>query len=165
MNNWTKMPMAVLAGCVVLAGCSQGDGTSGPDGGSDKSESVTLVMYQVGSGIEDNEFQEIIAGPVKKKYPHITVKLYRFAQGETLESLVGAQQFPDLVFAGILDVSRLKQLGLIADLNPFIRKFKYDVSQLKTAATDMVAKYGDKGEMYAMPLSLGFPIMYYNSPA
>ncbi|MCC2685065.1 MAG: extracellular solute-binding protein family 1 [Paenibacillaceae bacterium] len=160
---------ATLVMALALAGCgsSSDNSSEGADNGTGKTEKppepVTLIMYQIGSGIEDNEFNEIIANPVKQKYPYITVELQRIPQGETLESMVGAKQFPDLVFAGILDINRLKDLGLITDLNPFIKKYKYDVKKLQPDTTAMVAKYAtDKGEMYAMPFTLGYPIMYYN---
>ncbi|TVY11110.1 ABC transporter substrate-binding protein [Paenibacillus cremeus] len=169
VNRWLSSAMLLATVLYAVTGCSKGEETSSvstvpttEEAPPSSSEPVTLIMYQVGSGIEDNEFKEIIADPVKKKYPNITVELQRLQQGTTLESAVAAQQYPDLIFAGILDVNRLKDLGLVTDLNPYIKKYKYDLSQLQTSTTDMVAKYSDKGEMLAMPFTLGFPIMYYN---
>jgi multiple sugar transport system substrate-binding protein len=159
----TLIMALVLGGCGGSAGNSAGGADKGAGINENPAEPVTLIMYQVGSGIEDSEFNEIIANPVKQKYPNITVELQRIPQGETLESMVGAKQYPDFVFAGILDVNRLKDLGLITDLNPFIKKYNYDVKKLQPDTTAMVAKYAtDKGEMFAMPFTLGYPIMYYN---
>jgi multiple sugar transport system substrate-binding protein len=125
-------------------------------------EPVTLKVLQFGSPLSDDEFKSVMADPVKAKYPNITLELMRLQAGENIDSLITSGRVPDIVFAGILNVVDFQSANMALDLNPMIKKFSFDLSPFQPVTLEMVKKYSDKGELYALPFSLGFPIMIYN---
>jgi multiple sugar transport system substrate-binding protein len=125
-------------------------------------EPVSLKMLQFGSPLTDEEFKTMIQTPVAAKYPNISVELIRFNQGDTLETLITSGRTPDMIYSGILNVMDALRVELPVDIDPLIKKFGYDTSTIQPAAMDMVKRYSNDGKIYAMPLSLIFPVMLYN---
>ncbi|TNJ61581.1 extracellular solute-binding protein [Paenibacillus hemerocallicola] len=155
---------STLIGLLLLTGC----GGSGPNNGqadapAEKASSpVTIRVLQYSTDITDADFQSLLAEPVKKKYPHITLELVRLAKGTTLQDLVATGEVPDLIYTGSRQIENFKNLGIPADLNELIKKNKYDLSALNTDVVNIIRQRGEKGELYAMPIFLNFSALYYN---
>jgi multiple sugar transport system substrate-binding protein len=155
---------SAIAMGLALTGCSGGKSEqTAPSAKAELDQTpVTLTMMTLGSGISDEEFKTMIADPVKAKYPFITVEYRKYQQGENFEGMITAGFIPDLIYSGILDVPVLQNKNMQLDLNPLIKKYDVNLSDFESSTIDMIKRYGDKGQMYSMPFSLGFPIVLYN---
>jgi multiple sugar transport system substrate-binding protein len=155
---------------VFVAGCNSSDGgktdqeKSGSDSASSQpKEPVTLTMLDYRGGLSDDAFfNEIIADPVKKKYPHISMKLDVETDWKKVEDLVAAHQFPDLISSGILGVHLYQELHVALNLDPLIQTHNMNLGNFEPATIDLLRKYGENKEMVGIPYSLNFPAMYYN---
>jgi multiple sugar transport system substrate-binding protein len=171
-KKFTAIVLGLMVVSSILSACGGADTQSGET--ADKKtpgttgnvqvskDPVSLTMLQFGSPLSDEEFKEMISDPVKAKYPNISVEIIRFGPGDTLETLITSGRTPDLIYSGILNVADALRVELPVDINPLIRKFNYNTSAIQPTAMDMVKKYSDEGKVYAMPLSLTFPVMIYN---
>jgi multiple sugar transport system substrate-binding protein len=155
------MLASLLAACNGSVQQKEAEGNTNQPVGVTK-EPVTLKFLQYKSALSDDEFNTLIAEPVKVKYPNITLELERLQPKDTLETRITSGSTPDITYAGILNVLDLQEVKLAVDLNPFIKKFNHDLSSYQPATLDMVKKYSDDGELLALPFSLVFPIMMYN---
>ncbi|CAG7639574.1 ABC transporter substrate-binding protein [Paenibacillus allorhizosphaerae] len=165
LREKSKVLMAsAIAMSLALTGCSGGESEQ-PEPGANAvldQTPVTLTMATLGSGISDEEFKTMIADPVKAKYPFITVEYRKYQQGENFESMITAGFIPDMIYSGILDVPVLQKLDMQLDLNPLIKKYDVNLNDFESSTIEMIKRYGDKGQIYSMPFSLGFPILLYN---
>ncbi|MCC2684318.1 MAG: family 1 extracellular solute-binding protein [Paenibacillaceae bacterium] len=161
--------VALLAGC-VNEGASPAANQAADAGAANapnptaavSNEPVTITMLQYLSKISDNEFEELIAKPVRAKYPNITMKIVNYKPDQTLSDLIAAGDFPDMIFAGTLDVNDFLNYKVLEDLNPMIKASKMDLKQFDPVGLEMVQSYDTSGKMFAMPYSLGFSALFYN---
>jgi multiple sugar transport system substrate-binding protein len=89
MKKQMKWLVAVTALTLTLAGCGSGapasqgqasDTGAKPDPGAasvakEKNDPVTLKLYNTNKRLTDDMFAALIADPLKKKYPYITVQM------------------------------------------------------------------------------------------
>jgi multiple sugar transport system substrate-binding protein len=123
---------------------------------------VTLKVLQYSTDITDGAFQAVMAEPVHKKFPHITLELVRMPKGATFQDLVTSGDVPDLIYTGSRQIENFKNVGIPADLNPLIQKQKFSLADLNPEVVDIIRQRGDKGELFAMPIFLNFSALYYN---
>ncbi|WP_158301809.1 ABC transporter substrate-binding protein [Paenibacillus mesophilus] len=158
-------PMAALMAVLVAAsGCGKAaDAPKGADtaGGKEKQaapEPVTLTLYM------QNAFpiQDLIVEAVRKKYPHITLQPLLRQKGQLPEDLVAAGTFPDLLYNSTPWYAEYINLNVLQDLNELVKKNGFDVTKLDPLAIDAIKMWGDKGELYALPIYRNFAVLYYN---
>lgn len=149
---------------LFLNGCSgQGSGEKGPGEENTpavqtSSEPVTLTFFVAYGGFNDEDFQTYYVDQLAKKYPNITV----VKVGGKLEDLIAAGETPDILMASLPGIPALKELKVIEDLSPYIKKFGFDLSKYNTDAIDAIKTFSDKGEMFAVPFRLNVPALFYN---
>ncbi|TNJ66981.1 extracellular solute-binding protein [Paenibacillus hemerocallicola] len=166
--NTNKKWIPLLLGSIILtsAGCSADGGDKAPSTSAaateTKPEPVTVSVFQQGANITDEEFQAIVAEPVKKKYPHITVELVRADKDKTPQNLVASGALPDLVFTESLGLNTFKDLKAIQDLTSLLKENNFDLNRLEPFAVETIKAFGEKGEFYAIPLSVNFSATFYN---
>ncbi|MEF3304459.1 ABC transporter substrate-binding protein [Paenibacillus sp. GYB003] len=150
---------------LLLSGCA-GAGSGAPnDEGSPRGEPakpVTLTFYQYSAFLTDEEFQELIAKPVKSKYPHITLELVRDGKGTSPSELVTAGSMPDIVYTGSAGAVTLIELNAVHDLNGPIKKNGLDPGKFDATAVKFIQSYSKRGETYALPFAINFSALYYN---
>ncbi|MFC6226366.1 ABC transporter substrate-binding protein [Paenibacillus allorhizosphaerae] len=167
------MTTAFSASLVILSlisGCGGNTPASGVPGKSEtsaptpesKPEPVTIRVLQYSADITDNDFTNLVAGPVHAKYPHITLELVRMPKGLTLQDLVTSGDIPDLIYTGSRQIENFKALAIPADMNELVKKHKMDLGVFDANVMDIIKQRGDKGELYALPWSMNFSALYYN---
>jgi ABC-type glycerol-3-phosphate transport system substrate-binding protein len=156
-----KLWLSLVVLTLVVTGCStQRAVQPNVQEASKPLEPVTLKLYQQGVYFTDQDFATLIAEPVKKKYPHITV-----------EKVTSKVDLPEMVAAGTdFDFfatwnGRLpfyKDLGIYGDITPLAKKQNFDLTKFDNGALDAVRVISEKGELYAMPFSNDLYALYYN---
>lgn len=167
-----RVVAAIGLAALLLAACGGEKGNpggSGADGGSDPASKetpkpVTLYMLQDRATISDEEFANLIAAPVKAKYPHISVEMVRATGGvQGLSEMISAGTFPDLMFSTYPQIQVHKEMGTAENLSPYITKYKMDLNQFDPAAMQTSRIYGGSStNVYAVPFSLNFLALFYN---
>lgn len=171
MKGIRTIGLAALAVLTALAaGCSGGQ-TGGTGEKSDKSNEpaasqlnppkpVNLKFQPVGVGyLYEEDFQMMIAEPLKKKYPHITVEYVVPGKGTMIEDLVAAKTVPDLLIYGIGNYTQYRDLGILTDITPLLTKMKIDLSRFKPWVLDNLKI---DGKLYSLPYAMNTNAIYYN---
>ena len=155
------MVALLLAAC---GGTKTGGGADVPnDADSQPKKPITLYMLQDGATISDEEFANLIAAPVKAKYPHITVEMVRNKNGSNgLSELISSGNFPDFMFITMLQIKAHRDLGTTEDLTPYIQKFGMNPNRFDPAAIQTSRVFGESDNLYAVPFSLNFLALFYN---
>ncbi|CAG7656960.1 ABC transporter substrate-binding protein [Paenibacillus allorhizosphaerae] len=161
MSNKRKLVVSVTSiAFLALAGCGNQQGTSTDKKADDKP--VTLRMYQLVAALSDDEFRDFMVEPLKKKYPHITLELVRSDKDNSIENLIAANHFPDLIFTASNFLFNSVKYSLPMDLNELIKKNNMNVNRFDQTAIEDIKAFSDKGELLALPFSTNFSIMLYN---
>ncbi|TNJ61387.1 extracellular solute-binding protein [Paenibacillus hemerocallicola] len=170
MNGSRKVALAALALQMALAvGCSGGQ-TAGTSEQPDKSnepaskanspDPVKLKLQPVGAGyLYEEDFQMLIAEPLKKKYPHITVEYVVPGKGTMIDDLVAAKTVPDLLLYGIGNYTQYRDLGILTDITPLLKKQKIDLSRFKPWVLENIKV---DGKLYSLPYAMNTNAIYYN---
>lgn len=162
MKLFTAVLLPVLA---VMAGCgtAKEPAASGKTEQVESSEPITLTMMQDGAALSDEEFQALFAEPVKKAYPNITLELVRSGtKGNSPAELVAAGTFPDLVFASSRSYFTFTKLKVPTDLTETVKKNNLDLTKFEPSAIEAIRNYGDRGELYGIPMFVNVNALYYN---
>lgn len=152
---------ALLALCLSACGNS---GTS-PDEGTSKPsvkqpDPVTLKLF-AHNPMSESDFNKLIAEPVKKKYPYITVE--KIGKDSTqFEASIAAKDEMDLILMWNGLINGNKQLGIFEDMTPYAKKAGFDFNRFDPKAMDTMRELSDKGEVYGVPYQLQFYALYYN---
>jgi multiple sugar transport system substrate-binding protein len=168
--------VAVLMAAAMMAGCgSQGAGPSQGESpttakGQDKAvaapafstESITLRMFQRQAGLTDKEFADLIADPVHKKYPNVTIEIVRNGKGQTAPDLVAAGNFPDFIFGDSRYINDYIDLGLATDLQELAKRNNVDLAKFDPVIMETLKHYSAKRETFALPFSMNFAANFYN---
>ncbi|GAA3404159.1 ABC transporter substrate-binding protein [Paenibacillus hodogayensis] len=154
----------------LLTACS--GATTPAAGGNDNSVAqktseppapVKLIMMQDGATITKEEFETLIAAPVKAKYPHITVELVINSKADAgVQDFIASGEFPDLIFSTYPRITNHRDLKTVEDLNPFVANNKIDLKKYDPAALQTAQVYSGDGKLYALPFSLNFTATFYN---
>ncbi|GAA3399767.1 ABC transporter substrate-binding protein [Paenibacillus hodogayensis] len=161
---WTLAALA--AALAATTGCGQGgegkskeqEAANGAKDVQTAPEPVTLTLYM------QNAFpiQDMIVEAVRKKYPHITLQPLLRQKGQLPEDLVAAGTFPDLIYNSTPWYAEYINLNVLQDLTELVKKNGFDVSKLDPLAIEAIKMWGDKGELYALPIYRNFAVLYYN---
>jgi multiple sugar transport system substrate-binding protein len=127
-------------------------------------EPVTLSMFITIGGFPENDFQTIIAKPLKEKYPHITLNLLRPAKGANLPDRIVSGDVPDIILSAITSTnSYLEEMQLIEDLTPWVKKSRMDLKRFDSAIIKAIRDQGgDSKALYSIPFSQNSFALWYN---
>lgn len=158
-GEWGPILLAVLiAGMSVTAGC----GDKGKDTGEDtdtSTEPAALTIFFQAANPSVDEFNSIFVNPLKEKHPNI--KLERVIGDGKLENLVAAGQTPDLIYAHVGNLYAIKELGLLDDLTPLIKKNNVDMNRFNPIVLQAIEQ-ATPGHLSAFPYMLNLKALYYN---
>jgi multiple sugar transport system substrate-binding protein len=169
MRKLSKWVPFLLAATVVaaLSGCGGSTGKTseagaGADAAVKNTEPVKLTVYQHSANIADDEFQHLIADPVKKKYPNITMELIHTSKDNSPETLVANGTLPDLIYGSLSSEVTFSDLGAVTDLSDMVKKNRMDLARFDPAAMSSIQMRGQTGQTLAIPFSINFSALYYN---
>jgi len=146
--------LAVTAGLAVGCSSSGSEAAETPATGQTSSgdsqagmKPVTLTMYTL-QNFTDDSFRDLIAEPLKKKYPYITVEWIRSGTGgSSLADLLGGGTVPDLVNGWNGELATYAKYHLLGDMTPWIQKERIDLNRFQPVVIDAVRKMSDKGDL------------------
>ncbi|WP_120751716.1 ABC transporter substrate-binding protein [Paenibacillus ginsengarvi] len=105
------------------------------------------------------EFEKSI---IETKFPHITVNPVFYSAQMKPEHLAPAGNVPDLISFTIGSLWDFRDVNLLSDLTPFIKKNNFDTSRFLPNVLESVQAYSDTGEMLFIPYTLSSNVLYYN---
>ncbi|CAG7644588.1 extracellular solute-binding protein [Paenibacillus allorhizosphaerae] len=165
MKKNMTVTLTVMLAAAMLAGCGKSGGNSGAATGDKPGEPakplepVTLKMYQIQSLWTEADFNLLIAEPVKKKYPHITIE---FIPKVDVEKAIAAGEQIDLVAVWNGNMPYYKDFDLFDNITPLAEKLKFDLGRFDQGSLDSIKALSDKGELIGLPNMLQFNALYYN---
>ncbi|WP_179136092.1 ABC transporter substrate-binding protein [Paenibacillus sp. 32352] len=153
----TAFTLLALAACgAPEPGAKEGNGLTKPK----DPDPVTLKLFPY-NPMSESDFNKLIAEPVKKKYPYITVEM--LAKNATqFESTIAAKEDMDLILMWNGNINGNKQYGIFEDMTPYARKAGFDFGRFDPKAMETIKELSDKGEIYGVPYQIQFYALYYN---
>ncbi|PWW06238.1 multiple sugar transport system substrate-binding protein [Paenibacillus cellulosilyticus] len=124
-------------------------------------EPLKLTFYSTGATFTDTEFNTLIADPIHKKYPNVTIERITPAATTTPEEVLSTH-VPDIIFGSVQQ--RVIRTGVYQDLRELIKKHNFDLSRLKPIGINYIKEItkGDGDAILALPFNINQHIMYYN---
>ncbi|WP_248924298.1 ABC transporter substrate-binding protein [Paenibacillus hamazuiensis] len=164
MTSKAAYALASLLLLLPLGACAKQNGLDNDAAGETaaSAQPVKLLIYSYGATFTNTEFKTLIADPVNKKYPHITIERIEPPATATPEELFSSGTVPDLIFSTSTSYYRFIRMGAIEDLRPWIQKYRFDESRLKPFLYDAVRQIADNGAIYGIPFNSNQHILYYN---
>jgi multiple sugar transport system substrate-binding protein len=160
-----------MASSLMLSACGgtpdQAEGTA-PANNSEKqqvpakpAEPVTLKLY-IATGITDEDIQNYIVDPVKKKYPNITIEPLKPGNGTKIEDLIAANDIPDLIYTWNGDLGVYYNLNLLGDITPLAKKYNVDLGKFAPEIMTSIRQVSGNNELSGLPFSTPFVATFYN---
>jgi multiple sugar transport system substrate-binding protein len=120
-------------------------------------EPVELVVSDGLGDFPEERFNKVIAEPVKKKFPNITLK---WASNKEIKTRVTAGEPLDIVMSssGLMQ-ARVLDFNLQSDIAPLIKKYNFDLSKVEPTALDM---FKNGNAVWAIPSFMSPSPLYYN---
>ncbi|MCC2684395.1 MAG: transporter substrate-binding protein [Paenibacillaceae bacterium] len=153
----------LLASALSLAGCGGGSGSAGANntGQAQKPlEPVTLEMYQTQTYWTEVQFEQLLAEPLKKKYPHITVHFNEAAK-QLKQSIVDKTPI-DLIMVWNGLIPEYEDYGIFEDITPLLKKDNLDLSRFDPAAVQAAKDATLTGQLYGVPNMIQLMGLFYN---
>ncbi|TNJ65892.1 extracellular solute-binding protein [Paenibacillus hemerocallicola] len=124
---------------------------------------VTLRFAYPFNWVLESEFKQYIEEPVKKRYPNISFEVYNLAaKGQSLDELLAAGTVPDMVMTASPLMERYTGRGLDENIEPLIKKFRFDLTKLNKVAVDGVKIVSQTDYLIGLPWTMHFYANYYN---
>ncbi|MFE5317558.1 ABC transporter substrate-binding protein [Paenibacillus sp. NPDC056579] len=173
MITRSRLSMALLLSlstAIAAAGCSNSAqtpakgntaGTEAPAKAEELviTEPVTVKLYSHSAAINTPKDVDALFGTVKKKHPNINIELIK---GVKLTDMIAAGEVPDLIATTHFYMNDLLPLGVVSDMNEFVKKYQVDLSKFEPQAISAIKSYGKKGELYGIPYTLNYGVLIYN---
>jgi multiple sugar transport system substrate-binding protein len=163
--------MMYRTGCVMmisvslLAACSQNSGEKRNSPGDDASsvpgaalKSPVTLHYYTNDNTKWLEFEKQL---IAKKYPNVTLKVTLESE-QKMDQLVTAGELPDFISFSLGSFWDLKSYGLISDMAPLMKKYRFDESRFIPGVLESVRSYSEGGEMPFLPFELNSNVLFYN---
>ena len=160
----------LLAGVLALSGCAGGNTGAGTSEGAEGKtaekpaekppEPVTLKFHQLGVYFTPEDFKLLLADPVKKKYPHITLEMINYPGN--LDKLLATGETVDYLVTYNGQLAPHKELDVLEDITPLAKKHNIDLNRFDPGAIDALKSASNKGELYALPYAVNLNALYYN---
>ncbi|MCS7461351.1 extracellular solute-binding protein [Paenibacillus doosanensis] len=162
MKGKKALLLASAAMLIMTSACSGSDTPKQAAQEEEKQEPIKLTVLQYLLNVTDEDFNKLIAEPVKAKFPNITMELVRKPANQSFEDMLTAGTFPDMMLQANFDIYKYTPLGLAEDLNSYIKKSGLDMSKFDPNIIQTLQSYGSKGELYMLPLYSNPAALYYN---
>jgi multiple sugar transport system substrate-binding protein len=150
----------------VVSGCSGQGNSEGPSAAPANppdNQPVTLTFYNE-VGINDANWENFAAVPVKKKFPNITLEQLPPTKENKLQyanNLVGSGTVPDLLFTGLYFLPNWNSLGVSFPIDDMMKQNNVDIKKFDPVGIDALKVYGD-GKLIGLPVYYNPAVLYYN---
>lgn len=160
VNHVVKKTVIALTLATLAAACSN-SGKAPKDNVAADTTPVTLRLYLWDAAI-NNSFQELIADPVKKKYPHITLESVVRGKNTQPKDLVINNNDVDIIMAWNDVIPQFTDLKLIDDITPEVKLRNVDLSRYDPIALDSFRDPNKKEVLYGLPFAQSWGALFYN---
>lgn len=162
--TWNRNHLFARLGAVILlagiaAGCNNGKSAEPPPS-SEPAKPVTLKFYSW-STFTESTFKTLIADPVSKKYPHITLQFIPRTNTMMPEHLVASGSTVDILSHATNVMSRFREVGLLEDMTPLLQKQQIKLDRFLPEAVEAIREKSEGGLM-ALPYGINYGGMLYN---
>ncbi|MFC5471480.1 ABC transporter substrate-binding protein [Cohnella suwonensis] len=127
----------------------------------DRSEHVTLKV--LGDG-DEKSFYSAYGNDFNDEYPNIEFEFVSFQDinpDRTIEKFIETEK-PDIVIAQRYNYPVLAESGLLAELDPFVKRDGYDLSTISPPVIDLL-RATDSGSLYGLAPFFNNSVLYYNA--
>lgn len=126
-------------------------------------EPLTLTFFNTSGTFPDVEFQTLIADPIKKKYPNVTIERITPAATTTNEEVLSTH-VPDIIYSSSSSHQKIIRTGAYEDLRELIKRNNFDESRIKPILYDYIKEItkGKGDQIYAIPFNANQHVLYYN---
>lgn len=164
--------LAGAAGLLLVAamtGCQGGDKPAEgadkaeqttPPAAQEKLEPVTLTLYHQGGYFTNDDFKLLLADPVKKKYPHITLEMV--ASPKSLQDLFAAGEKIDMYATFYGNLANYVDLNFLHDMTGLAKTHQFDLGRFDTGSLDAIRAISGNGQLWALPYNRNINALYYN---
>lgn len=168
-----NMLMAVVLMVALLSGCGGGSAEPPADKPAEQKESkpadrldqlanTNPITLKVWTGDNDNLWNDTVEGPIKKKFPNITLERVPL-QKNSLDKLLAAGDPPDIVKGSKNHmIFQVKPAKMEYDLSGLIKKYNYDLGRYLPELIESMKGFGDNGQLYGLPSSKAMYALIYN---
>ncbi|ULL16257.1 extracellular solute-binding protein [Paenibacillus sp. H1-7] len=155
----------------LLAACSSSSTTStdkapaetAADLNKVDNEPVTLTFK---SDFPDDMdvFNQYYGDRIKQKFPNVTINFIPRTTGQTLQDLLNAGTYPDIMYGKTNGVDGfIIETGLAYDMSELVKKYNYDLSRFKPQLIDAIRNTNPDGQLFGLPMPDFDPqVLYYN---
>lgn len=126
--------------------------------------SPVTVKFATSAGIfNDAEFKQYVTEPLAKKHPHITVQYINTSEkGSGITDLVAAGNIPDIIVGYGGTLKQLKDLTLLSNMEPLIKKYKLDLGRIIPETLEYIKVNGDTDYLGGLPAFNNTFGLFYN---
>lgn len=117
------------------------------------------LNYYTNLSKTDMEFETSI---IQKKFPHITVNPVFYTAQLKPQDLAVTGSIPDLISFTIGSLWDFRDVNLLSDLQPLIKKHNLDMNRFLPNVLESIQAYSDTGEVLFIPYTLSTNVLYYN---
>ena len=157
-------PAGAAAGMALLGACATGTGGgSGGGAGAVQTAQAARATIEFLTNQAAAPFAAVEASitTFRQRYPHIEVRATNVTSGyqDKLQTLIASGATPDMFRVGGDEFARFYVLRAMAQLDPLLRRDKFDLADFYTASLE---QYQWGGKQYGMPSDYGYRMIYYN---
>ncbi|TMV52847.1 extracellular solute-binding protein [Paenibacillus mesophilus] len=143
------------------AGKTEGEAGKASDTSFDYSQAATLTMYN--PTVSPDYYRDYVEPHIRKKFPNVKIEHINPSDpGNGLDSLIAAKKIPDIYLTTTTGIPALLERGLLADLEPVVKKHKIDLTVFEDPMLQSIRGISDKGELFGLPWTYGSTALFYN---
>ncbi|WP_205127020.1 ABC transporter substrate-binding protein [Paenibacillus ginsengarvi] len=150
----------------ALQGCSGGNDAPEGGGASSKEGVKTVdignepIELKIWVNMSDDLFQKLVVQPVKLKYPNISLTMV--GVDKKIPDLIASGEVPDIITDTIGSIPKYKDLAIIEELTPYVKKFGMDLGRINPVVLETVQRTSGNSQLLGLPISGNVVMMYYN---
>ncbi|RKN86197.1 extracellular solute-binding protein [Paenibacillus ginsengarvi] len=158
--------LTALSLAFALQGCSGGNDAPEGGGASSKEGVKTVdignepIELKIWVNMSDDLFQKLVVQPVKLKYPNISLTMV--GVDKKIPDLIASGEVPDIITDTIGSIPKYKDLAIIEELTPYVKKFGMDLGRINPVVLETVQRTSGNSQLLGLPISGNVVMMYYN---
>ena len=164
-KKWVASMLVLMITMGVGAGCAKQQDAAAPEQPSQAkskigTDPIKLTVFTEVPMLQD-DFDKLIAGPVKAKYPNVTLERSEKAKGNEITDRIASGNIPDILLTGFYFIPNLTDTGMLLEIDDRIKQNNVDLSAFEPVVIDSLKGFRD-GKLVALPFYMGTTALFYN---
>ncbi|MCC2686427.1 MAG: transporter substrate-binding protein [Paenibacillaceae bacterium] len=159
---------------LIAAGCTgqPNNGEKSADTGSNvkdqavqanqSQEPVTIKFYGQSTQFSEETFQKLVAEPLKKKQPNITLEYVTVTPAD-LPNKIASGESPDIVVSWPSGIPDILNLGMDTNIEGLIKQSNFDLSKINSVMLDTIKLVSQTEYLIGLPAFNNSFALYYNN--